>query len=219
MKARPILFTSSMIRALIEGWKTQTRRVLKPQPTWIESKYTGGHWMIEGHEGRGENRRCVLSTSFDPVEYARTEHGAWFAGSGCPYGQPGDLLWVRETFANLGALYPGYEPTYVPREGWPNKSPATVIDRWKPGIHMPRAASRLTLRITEVRVQRLKDIDGLDAIAEGITRVEGEAPWRTYKHLWGSINGPGSWDANPWVWCLTFETIKKNVDDVLREAA
>ena len=162
----------------------------------------------------------------------------------CPYGQPGDLLWVRETWASVCKMDDNdyfvtdkageyVEETWYRADGqdyrYIDSETDEVFDAppWKPSIHMPRALSRLTLRITDVQGQRLEDINGLDAMAEGLVDlgIEGArwhwernaksghfAPWRAYRALWESINGPGSWDANPWVWALTFEVIKANVD-------
>jgi hypothetical protein len=110
---------------------------------------------------------------------------------------------------------------YSERTAWGMRGPP----KWRPSIHMPRSASRLTLRLTDVRVQRLQDISEEDALAEGVKRSQraispDSADYCTardsYASLWESIYGPGSWDANPWVWALTFSVIKRNVDEVLQ---
>lgn len=184
MKARPILFSGAMVRALLEGRKTQTRRVMKPQGMAIAAKGA-------------------------PAYY-------------CPHGEIGDALWVRETYCENNMGDPVYKAT----------ADLEVRDlewefgkvRWKPSIYMPRWASRLTLEITGVRVERLQDISDTDAMAEGVDRtntsLRGYAKER-FKRLWQSINGTDSWDANPWVWVLEFKVHQQNIDDFLksREAA
>lgn len=219
MKARPILFSAAMIRALLAGTKTQTRRVMKPQP-------------VSGSVSWG----CIGGQGFGFIDADRVFH--------CPYGQLGDLLWVRETWAPRADEESSFRRWFLhsePERTGPRPECLFAadggdpfIERWRPSIHMPRAVSRLTLRITDVRVQRLKDIDGLDAIAEGLSSRDTpgnswhwdrdatlgfSAPWRAYRALWESINGEGSWATNPWVWALTFEVIKTNVDEVLKVAA
>jgi len=192
MKSRPILFSAPMVRALLAGTKTQTRRVCKPAN---ESNLTfvtrcGGFW--------GDEDGDVLFT--------------------CPYGQPGLRLWVRETWA--------YETHALASKHYEQEGPwvyaadnrgtqGRLCDRWRPSIHMFRAASRLTLEITGVRVERLQDISEADAIAEGWPKqIDPGAhtggnggPFDWYRALWESINGPGSWDANPWVWCISFKVV------------
>ena len=208
MKARAILFSGPMVRALLDGRKTQTRRVVKPQPA--------------GMYRRDYEIRSNPSPFF--VVDGREVH--------CPYGQPGDLLWVRETssvrharetcaacdnsdIAGLQARHYCRAVSY--------RADKDIDLPWTPGIHMPRWASRLTLRITDVRVQRLWDISEKDAWAEGVTLVEpapSYLPYRAaYARLWTDINGAGSWDWNPLVWALTFEVIKQNVDQVLAAKA
>lgn len=194
MKERPILFSAPMVRALLYGSKTQTRRVVKPQ-----------HLKF-----------------FD--QSATDMLGAW-SKRPMPYGKPGDRLWVRETWAHDAesleqcrasledAMGGGrYGPYYRATES----APDTLY--WKPSIHMPRWASRITLEITGVRVERLQNISKADAIAEGLTSNSGLYaspgqmwqidPRKAYSNLWESINGPGSWDANPWVWVIEFKVLK-----------
>lgn len=237
MKTTPLLFQPDMVNALLDGRKTQTRRIVD----WKR---------LHKQAGLPFPTRCKL---------------AWFkilsgwgidAGDGvmravsCPYGDRGDLIWVREAFLC------GYEfdendvPTDKERvwyrasnpdlrwfdgeSDWPRENAP-----WKPSIHMPRWASRLTLRITDIRVERMQDISREDAIAEGIERCEWMYacdPWknyipkqspcrgfsyppRSYQSLWESINGRESWEENPWVWVIEFEVIQANVDSVLAEAA
>jgi hypothetical protein len=203
-KERPILFSGPMVRAILDGRKTQTRRVVKPQPeAWRNDKV--------GWELAMPNCRPLYPDSF--------------ARSYCPYGVPGDRLWVRETlhqeFTSVDkdtpngclAIYSA-DGTVVTREGRP------ACFEWArpsiPSIHMPRWASRLTLEITGLRVERLQDISEADAVAEGgppagtsIDRVSLELgfpdfPRSWFQQTWEGINGPDSWDANPWVWVVEF---------------
>ncbi|WP_119154181.1 hypothetical protein [Caldimonas tepidiphila] len=193
MKERPILFSAPMVRALLAGTKTQTRRVVKPQP--FEDRRSGG-WAVCDRAGA---MRCWTK------ELAQM--------SDCPYGQPGDRLWVKETHLAWWSINP--EDPKGPRvfshvaafaaDGY-ELEPG---ERWIPSIHMRRAASRLTLEITGVRVERLQDISEEDAKAEGVGVKNSPAAHLTtyrrgYRDLWEQINGAGSWDANPWVWVVEF---------------
>ena len=197
MKEKPILFSGPMIRAILDGRKTVTRRIVKARD--IE-------WM-DVHQGLRE-----------PGNAER-----------CPYGQPGavvdsghriggDRLYVRETWAAPHA-YDHLPPRLIPKDARIHY--AATEDRggllWRPSIHMPRWASRITLEITSVRVERLQEIDIADAQAEGVSDtgafiLDGEGneqggPIAEYAVLWEQINGPGSWDANPWVWCISFSRV------------
>lgn len=224
MKERPILFSGPMVQAILDGRKTQTRRMLKKQP--------GKFVHIEYDEIKGWQYWWDVACGMSDVrqEYAPLK---------CPYGAPGDRLWVREAHCigisglpnGMGivpikseAIKPGMKVVYKQGANYGDDPPP-----WRPSIHMPRWASRITLEITEIRVQRLQDISEEDAIAEGIERVGGAAscnPWknyrlgkpgemamhcscptRSYMTLWESINGAGSWDANPWVWCVSFKRV------------
>ena len=201
-KERPILFSAPMVRAIRDGRKSQTRRVVKP---------------VRGFE---ENNVCR-------PDLAEDNHAVWWHGEyetvgclqDCPYGQPGDRLWVRESYrlcAEADAVKArdtdaGYRVWYEadaphqPGEG-----------KLRPGIFMPRWASRITLEVTGVRVERLQAISEADAIAEGAPGGHGvipgygynATPVEHYRHVWESINGPGSWDANPWVWVYSIKLIK-----------
>lgn len=233
MKIAPILFNSDMVCALLDGRKTQTRRIVKPQP-FIDAQgnFVWGNRNF-GQDFSGPHIKKLIEWN----------HGGGRVGF-CPYGQPGDLLWVRETWAQVGSCDPGYL-TY--RATYPDclppgleNVPADIHDageRWRPSIHMPRWASRITLRLTDVRVQRLQEISEPDVVAEGITKrphkghfayhYDGGAPHGHATHtgawrmLWDSINAKRGlgWDVNPWVWALLFEVIRANVDQVLKEAA
>lgn len=206
MKERPILFQGAMVRALLDGTKTQTRRVAK-------TEITMGHESIYGPR-QGKYSRVYLLDK---------EHDLREIDSACPYGQPGDRLWVREThFINdfRSAQVPEDERADCqvvykadPLPCWEGEENSIV---WHPSIHMPRWASRITLEITGVRVERLNDISEADAIAEGAPLSEGgpcpEPEFQShtlgYWHLWDSINGAGSWAAHPWVWVVEFKVVK-----------
>lgn len=211
MKERPILFSTPMVQALLQGTKTQTRRVVKTAGVEYVAQrivYCDGKWQ-------GESGRIIK----------------------CPYGQIGDLLWVRESFR----LTQPYEPeTYYfgYKDGFDSTNPASSKydfaepDVWKPSIHMPKEAARIWLRITNIRVERLQDISEADAKAEGVALHERGVHYLNYydqKHsttqfiyncrnaydsfrsLWYVINGkrdePFAWYKNPWVWVIDFERI------------
>jgi hypothetical protein len=133
---------------------------------------------------------------------------------GCPYGVPGDRLWVRECWSCLDShSRPGSRIAF--RADTADGERVRVDAPWRPSIHMPRWASRLTLEVTGVRVERLQDISEEDALAEGMERhlweetMHGDTHLQVldYRALWESINGPGSWDANPWVWAVSFKLL------------
>lgn len=184
MKERPILFSASMVNAILDGRKTQTRRIMKPQPT------TNPFWGCAGSKGFG---------FFDDLKPIKG-----------PYGKPGDRLWVRETFGIVDSLE-GARSFVYRAEGW--KDPSGLF-KWRPSIHMPRLASRIQLEITSVRVERLKAISEVDAVAEGAPCGSCCAPQEGshkagFAQLWESINGSGSWNANPWVWVIEFKRVSK----------
>lgn len=235
MKERPILFSGAMVCALLAGTKTQTRRVLKLRPGFdLEERDDGRLWPWAEHPDHCDD--------------------VWMP---CPYGEPCDRFWVRETFFAWGRwetrysaekgrdewhfidmtldcgkayLYAADGPRPQPLAG---KRDGGVTPKWwkRPAIHMPRAASRITLEVTSVCVERLQSISEADAIAEGVEDVTKEvAPrdpefrfWRRYRDggsngytdnaiasyasLWTEINGPGSWEANPWVWAIEFRRL------------
>ena len=196
MAERPILFSAPMVRAILAGTKTQTRRVVKPQPA--ERGDNGGAFM--------EIIPSLLPSRgglFD-VRYALDNPRA----IRCPYGQPGDRLWVRETFGHFERnenFKPGAEVFYRADGN------CLELEPWRPSIHMPRWASRITLEITGVRVERLQDISEADAYAEGIQHCDlwGDGtPRGFYRVLWEQINGAGSWDASPWVWVVEFKRME-----------
>lgn len=183
MKERPILFGASMVCAVLSGKKTQTRRIVKGLPVIL-------------------NRE----TNALEVDTANMENGRFAKLCPCPYGQPGDRLWVRETWQRAGGNT-GYWYAATDSEADDGVPP---VSRWSPSIHMPRAASRILLEISGVRVERLQDISPDDCIAEGVWSTDDRALGRgheavaAYRALWEQIHGPGSWDANPWVWVVGF---------------
>lgn len=193
MAERPILFSGPMVRAILSGTKTQTRRVLKPQPYFDNRGLLWWEWS-----------RSAGSASIDPVGQPSDE---WLKH--CPYGAPGDVLWVREQFSYEHGC--GKDAIDCPCWYWADGNPDYGDwTRPKPSIHMPRWASRLSLRIKAVRVERLQEITELDAIAEGVTdwMIGPTSARQDYRKLWESINGAGSWAANPFVWVIEFEVMK-----------
>ena len=202
MKQRPILFSAPMVRAILEGRKTQTRRFINSLSGFSKisefgkSNTPGFDW-------------CFRDLNMRWNEF--TNHRLLWK---CPYGQPGDNLWVRETWAHE------YGGGYLYRASHSHMKPD---GNWKPSIHMPRAASRILLKITDVRVERLNDISEWDAIDEGLEMVDGPDgikyygnygdnnadtalhPIESFRTLWEAINGPGSWIKNPFVWVIEFK--------------
>lgn len=183
MPERPIIFSAPMVRALLDGRKTQTRRALKPQPEWVKDGVMC--W------------RGVATT---------------IAAHRLPY-RIGASLWVREAWAQPALMPVQYRADPPIRCGHWNGE----LGPWSSPIHMPRWASRITLRVTGVRVQRLHDISEEDALAEGLERV-GHAwgftgipgsvamqPRTAFRVLWDHLHGPDAWNANPWVAAITFE--------------
>lgn len=232
IKERPILFSGAMVRAILEGRKTVTRRALKPL-----------------------RHTCTRGLSAAELgSLIRGEGGAWL----CPYGQPGDRLWVREAWAadaQVDAVAPRDlsqgEPILYPSDGAIRQTGCALVSpgKGRPSIHMPRWASRILLEITSVRVERLQDISEEQSRAEGVQPSEhcigplGTKAWavrcqhcgmRRREHigvamvcrgrngdcwngntakggfgmLWESINGIGSWAANPWVWVVEFKRVE-----------
>lgn len=216
MRELPILFSAPMVLAILEGRKTVTRRVVKAAPTGVGSYVLGVHqgvWGIHEH--------------IDALEAFRAR---------CPYGQPGDRMWVRETWRTDSGLDMQKPSSFC---AWPVKYVADNSTRTcgalfgntngktRVSIHMPRWASRITLDVTSVRVERLQEITEEQAIAEGIERDETHpelwkrgplrrdirlTPWTgfpklAFQALWEGINGTGSWDANPWVWVVSFKRV------------
>ncbi len=230
LRERPILFSGPMVRAILNGSKTQTRRVVKPQPT---NRHV--FRAVSGHEWLGHERTWLWDARW---EDERGRHGTFVGDFRCPYGQPGDRMWVRESWATptsydslspseamatMGQRLPFGAPQVWYRASTREQNQAN--HRWRPSIHMPRRISRLTLEITEVRVERLQEITEADARAEGITDggclscgesepcgCANPAPDArdSFAWLWNQINearGFG-WHANPWVWVIGFRRVE-----------
>ncbi|MDX5994928.1 hypothetical protein SIM71_22925 [Pseudomonas alcaliphila] len=243
MKERPILFSAPMVHAILEGRKTVTRRLMKPQPSPCDADdQRGGHlWPSREHQ---------------TMLHVQEELQQWtgLAGHACPYGEPGERLWVRETWSDVnlqGAPGIAYraddevrdlmeDKSFLDERGafnyddprckpyhfacWSEDLLAGTEGRWRPSIHMPRWVSRILLEITAVRVERLQDISGDQAEAEGVdaamcrqfletspSRFEcKEAVIHGFAGLWASINGNESWHANPWVWVVEFKRVEQS---------
>lgn len=206
VSTKPILFSGTMVRAIIDGRKTQTRRVIALSE-FGKSTTPGFDWHFRDRRGR-----------WNDVSMERLLQM-------CPYGAPGDRLWVRETWATTAqagdhksdayAVYRATDPDWETMIGW----------KWRPSIYMPRWASRITLEVTTVRVERVQDISDADAVAEGIMcgskigkdafgwyadsdrAVRHNAPAHALRALWDEINAKRGygWDANPWVWAVEFK--------------
>lgn len=247
MPDKPIIFSAPMVRALLDGRKSQTRRVLKPQPEpWAEAV------EVAPYKGYGRAGELIQRTRDDS-----RQHGLGKA----PYAV-GDRLWVRETLTSFGhygdkptAHYPA-DHTGVPHCGAaPGRADGRAYWQWKrntlPSIHMPRWASRLTLLVTGVKVERLQEISEEDARAEGVRRIGDNFPGATcfddgpnfytveltgqglsldwsfnqptarecFAGLWNHLHGDEAWQANPWVVAITFTVHRANIDQLTKEAA
>lgn len=188
MRERPILFSAPMVRAILADTKTQTRRVVKLPPHKVDGGLPFG----------------------DAPAWAHAEPGS--AVMRCPYGKRGDHLWVRETFQRFTddgeILYMADPASWAAMNDLKHDEHPEA--RWRPSIHMPRWASRITLEVTGVRVERLQSISRGDAMSEGCpfpNMAHGVDPRDWFAELWGQINGPGSWGANPFVWVVDFRRI------------
>ncbi|WP_368760169.1 hypothetical protein [Klebsiella michiganensis] len=223
MKEHGMIFNGEMVRAILDGRKTQTRRIMKPQP---EPCPRGGHWWPSN----------VFKTMLHVEEEMQNGKGGWggLVGDACPFGDVGDHIWVRETFrvhsraTDVATLV--YKASV--RNSWTDQThrvpvavcnkPATP-EKWTPSLHMPRWASRILLEITDVRMERLNAISEHDAQAEGVAKLRGGF-WQHYQPgwtqhqlsargsfitLWKSIYGEESWNSNPWVWVIEFKRIEE----------
>lgn len=210
MKFIPILFSTPMVQAILEGRKTQTRRVIK-------SRHDSGLFQICRRITDGQ------ITSINSLDWDERNCEKDIV---CPYGQPGDILWVRETFRPIEQDFGS------PRYEYKATESINLSDKWKPSLFMPKSACRIFLKVKSVRVERLQDISEDDAIAEGIevmkvyvhkvfrnyqdeAKTNGgykgfvETAIASFKSLWQSINGEQSWKENPFVWVIEFERIEK----------
>jgi hypothetical protein len=235
MTDRPIIFSAEMVRAILKGRKTQTRRIATNLPPPPENAIHPNHERL--HPAPYLDAYCSeKKTPQNPR--GMSAMWCWWTPDNrmgrefrCRYGQPGDQLWVRETW---GAVWPADEPvplrqceieyradlppgcTDRPGE-WPaDEGNGPEVPKWRPSIHMPRWASRITLRITDIRVERLQSVSHEECEAEGCPGGHGSIPGYPYsatprehfQTLWNHINGPGAWEANPWVWVISFERVK-----------
>ena len=215
MTERPILFSAPMVRALLDGTKTQTRRVVKPQPLAVTLVPSGNH-LFDYRDDLSDYSRVV------DMKKAVTL---------CPYGQPGDRLWVREAWQ---AFFDDEVPADRPRGprhtlGQPARPDRKSFvfyradgdgpvhkdgykARWMSPLHMPRKYSRLNLEVTGLRVERLQDISEADAIAEGVPNSlhlpGGRFARENFAHVWWAIHGDDAWEANPWVWVVEFKLVE-----------
>lgn len=218
---RPILFSGEMVQAILQGRKTQTRRVMKPQP-----------------ELRPGTMLTPTRKRIDTAYFHWKDEWWWQDPqpsllAKCPYGKPGDRLWVRETWGIYSESWTDYGwegdgivdlPSYKALPHGSMNSKYHVVykadgyeadegERWRPSIFMPRWASRITLEVTGVKVERVQDITDDDAIEEGVDRTNTSIPTyarQRFHKLWDSINGtrPGcSWAHSPWVWCVSFKRV------------
>ena len=201
MTTRPILFSGEMVRAILDGRKTQTRRVMKPQPPEDVATLRLGRYnpTVVNRHGEEDAGPEIFGAYDDNGEY----------GCRCPYGEPGDRLWVRETF-RIGDMSTLYEtPHYRADTDEPEAN-----GQWTSSIHMPRWASRITLDVTKVRAQRLHNAVHEDRVAEGWPldprrgedyEVDVNASRDWFMDLWDSINAKRApWASNPWVFVLEF---------------
>ncbi|HCM9667469.1 TPA: hypothetical protein QHS54_002692 [Enterobacter roggenkampii] len=228
-----MIFNGEMVRAILDGRKTQTRRVMKVQPSdGFHPTHNGydldlnAHWYTPGVVDKNGYLQPAKKDVFGVADENE--------GYTCPFGAVGDRIWVREAFQ--GPLvseefleeYRAYpekfeNPEYCEyaADGGPRPEYCDLDDNlrhgWRPSIHMPRWASRLTLEITSVRVERLRDLSEDDAKSEGITPPSGGVlpGWEyriNFRELWMSIYGSDNWEANPWVWVIEFKVVP-NVQD------
>lgn len=210
---KPILFSTELVQAILEGRKSQTRRVVKPQP---DSKVNTVHPCKDGEWEFGKD---FYNGDGEAIEYKK-----------CPYGKPGDELWVRETFAFLKE-HDNKPPSEIYDDQVLYKADGKITNqfglgsnihesdfgRWRPSIHMPRRYSRIQLTVEDIRVERVQEISPRDAWAEGVKcKCMKPTPMckgniDTFSELWDSINAERgySWESNPWVWSFSFKV--KNI--------
>ena len=224
MTDRPIIFSASMVKALLEGRKSQTRRILKPQPVSLPGRVTApaqdddGIWGQTITEWRWSDSLGNYEPERETFQPLRLRYAI------------GDRLWVRETHSLHHAHGHGRSdglrwgpwgglPTTVSADGTQIAYYREGFDRcghgrWRSPIHMPRWASRLTLTVTDVRVERLQEISEADAFDEGVTRADVPlATWRaSYRTIWNSLHGPHAWADNPWVAAISFTVARRTIE-------
>lgn len=223
MRERPILFSGPMVRAILDGRKTQARRIVKPQP--VNDAFSVGYYHATCVDRYGEEYPSC-SEDFGIVE----TDGEWYIK--CPYGEPGDRLWIKTGYQtqfdeHRNATSWSIESGFITTQGKPlSKSGKQKRDGGHPSMFMPFWLSQELklpmLEITSIRVERLQDISEADAMAEGCERIElgsfeidghpvhpmTSSYAESFQKLWGSINGPESWSANPWVWVIEFRRLQ-----------
>nr|WP_041930735.1 hypothetical protein [Pantoea ananatis] len=241
MRERPILLNAEMVRAVLDGRKTQTRRIIQSPAKNMQVR---GHECIS-YRAPGDKwyQDYVFSMRDRSGTWQDYKHEQFLAK--CPFGAVGDRLWVRETFRVHSRATDVATLVYKASEqqSWTQQvhrvpiekcNKPAVIDTWTPSVHMPRWASRITLEITGVRVERLNSISHRDACREGLFREEYNwrenefplddiayrtssaaktrysCPKRCFQELWQSIYGVDSWQANPWVWVIEFKRVEVN---------
>lgn len=203
---KPILFSTPMVQAILSGKKTMTRRIVKPQP---------------GEDCEAGKVPIILGNEDDWGKwYWDTEEGERILKF-CPYGMPGDILWVRESFYDCSQVEQppcDLDPSaqdYMPRFSYKADHDDWEEVRWRPSIHMPKEACRLFLKVKSISIERLQDISEEDARSEGAGPATLHNQTGNYTHkygfqrLWYEINGHESWNANPWVWVIEFESVEK----------
>jgi hypothetical protein len=248
MADRPIIFSAPMIRALLAGRKTQTRRILKPQPRpfecegrsyWSAVPGIGGRIFVSDADLLAAHRWCVGDRLWVKETW---QTGSGFDGPQIAFRATGDCHDIEAWDGEDEGAGPSFNYERCPGAKWHTWLPDLLSGAagiWRPSLFMPRWASRLTLLVTNVRGERLQDISEADAVAEGIEPeakpIEGTTYFRNYEaargdhlparasfaSLWSSINGPESWQANPWVVAVTFSVHARNIDQLapIAEAA
>lgn len=216
MTERGMIFNAEMVRAILDGRKTQTRRIMKLQPKPSKSR-PGDFWFSSK-----KLESMVHVSDLAPGNSPIADYHLFIQEHCCPFGAVGDRIWVREAFrvhsraTDVATLvYKASE-----RNSWTEQTrrvpvavcnkPATP-EKWTPSLHMPRWASRILLEITGVRVERLKSISDGDAIREGCSTADmksGDCVADVFARLWASIYGSDSWNANPWVWVIEFKRVE-----------
>lgn len=234
MKERGILFNALMIRAIQDDRKSQTRRVatIQPKPEyategWYADRYNNTrNWNLWGKRGTKSANVCGPDMGK------------------CPYGEPGDRLWIREAFARPMQRAGSSDPEYLYRADLAPGETYGGVSKWTPGIHMPRTASRMVLEVLDVRLHPIATMSEEDAIAEGLAKLskddgqtwkygipdqegtpgEGVTSWQywhqsprvAFHRLWDEINGARghAWTTNPWVWAITFKRVEDETNTV-----
>lgn len=213
-KESPILFSTEMVRAILSGKKTQTRRIMTPIPE---------------HRKNFEGKGGVIGTWFNGWNLDHPQFDIKDIIKHSRYGGPGDLLWVREAWAHasIGRMVKSSGKKVIVYKA--DNHDLKYYPKWKPSIHLKKIHSRIWLHVTNIRIERLNDISAVDAIAEGIEECEWDevnnvptyrlydfknavtpdGPVESYRSLWQSINGKNSWNENPWVWIIEFKRIEK----------